>query len=209
MLLFLLAVVGAALMIGAGMAIARAARDRTYSDVSAIPRRRVGLVLGCPKLGANGRANAYFEYRIDAAAALFHQGKIEYLVVSGDNHVRGYDEPTDMRDALLEKGVPSNRIYLDYAGFRTLDSVVRVKEIFGQEQITVVSQRFHNERAIFLAVRRGVDAIGFNAAEVSFQYGLKTRVREQFARVKAVLDIYLFRTRPHFLGEKVTIGEQR
>lgn len=186
--------------------ISRAAKDRTYSQVDRIPYRRVGLVLGCPRQ-VSGIPNQFFKNRIDAAAELFQHRKIDYLIVSGDNHVQGYDEPTDMKNALLAKGIPPDRIYLDYAGFRTLDSVVRAKEVFGQNTITIVSQRFHNQRAIFLASHHGIDAIGFNAKEVDARYSFKTRCREQFAKVKAVLDIYVFRKQPHFLGQKVVIGE--
>jgi SanA protein len=202
----LLAICVVSLTIGRVM-ISRAAEGRTYSDVDHIPYRRVGLVLGCPRQLSNGSPNYFFKNRIDAAADLFQHRKVDYLIVSGDNHVHGYDEPTDMKNALLDKGVPSDRIYLDYAGFRTLDSVVRAKEIFGQNTITVVSQRFHNQRAIFLASHHGIDAIGFNAKEVEARYSFKTRCREQFAKVKAVLDVYVFRKQPHFLGQKVIIGE--
>src|ERR1019366_5473822 len=193
-------------LISSRIMVNRAAKGRTYSDVELIPHRRVGLVLGCPKQLSNGAPNLFFRNRIDAAAELYRHGKVDYLIVSGDNRVHGYDEPTDMKDALLDKGVPADRIYLDYAGFRTLDSVVRAKQIFGQDTITVISQRFHNQRAIFLASHRGIDAIGFNAPEVEFRYSFKTRCREQFAKVKAVLDIYLFRKQPHFLGQKVVIS---
>lgn len=189
--------------------IARAARNKTYASVDELPFRRVGLVLGCPKRIPGGWLNPYFEKRIAAAVELYQRGKIEYLVVSGDNHVHGYDEPTDMKNALLEKGVPLDRIYLDYAGFRTLDSVVRVKEIFGQASVTIISQHFHNQRAIFLAAHRGIDAIGFDAPDVDPEYAWKTRSREQFARVKAVLDIYLFHKQPHFLGQEIAIGFPR
>lgn len=201
----LLAICGVSLIVGRVM-ISSAAKDKTYSEVDLIPYRRVGLVLGCPRQ-VSGVPNQFFKNRIDAAAELFQHHKIDYLIVSGDNHVQGYDEPTDMKNALLDKGVPVDRIYLDYAGFRTLDSVVRAKEIFGQTSITVISQRFHNQRAIFLASHRGIDAIGFNAKEVDVRYSFKTRCREQFAKVKAVLDIYVFRKQPHFLGQKVVIGE--
>jgi len=201
----LLAICGVSLIVGRVM-ISSAAKDKTYSEVDLIPYRRVGLVLGCPRQ-VSGVPNQFFKNRIDAAAELFQHHKIDYLIVSGDNHVQGYDEPTDMKNALLDKGVPVDRIYLDYAGFRTLDSVVRAKEIFGQTSITVISQRFHNQRAIFLASHRGIDAIGFNAKEVDARYSFKTRCREQFAKVKAVLDIYVFRKQPHFLGQKVVIGE--
>jgi SanA protein len=192
--------------IGARTMIARAAKNKTYSDVAVVPFRRVGLVLGCPKRVLGGYSNPFFENRIAAAAELYHSGKVEYLIVSGDNHLHNYDEPTDMKNALVEKGVPANCIYLDYAGLRTLDSVVRVKEIFGQDRVTIVSQHFHNERAIFLAEHHGIDAIGFDAADVSPEYAFKTLTREQFAKVKAVLDIYLLREQPHFLGPKIAVG---
>lgn len=201
----LLAFCGASL-IAARIVIARAAKDKTYSNVSLVPHRRVGLVLGCPKRVFGGWPNPFFENRIAAAAALYHHRKVDYLVVSGDNHVKGYDEPTDMKNALLDKGVPADRIYLDYAGFRTLDSVVRVKEIFGQDRVTIISQEFHNQRAIFLADHRGIDAIGFDAPEVALRYGFKTLGREQFAKMKAVLDVYLFHKQPHFLGQKIIVG---
>ena len=113
-----------------------------------------------------------------------------------------------MKNALLEKGVPPDRIYLDYAGFRTLDSVVRVKEIFGQTSVTIISQHFHNQRPIFLAEHHGIDAIGFDAPEVDPEYAWKTRSRAQFARVKAVLDIYVFHKQPHFLGREIAIGAE-
>jgi SanA protein len=193
-------------MIVARAVIARAARDKTYTSVSSIPHRHVGLVLGCPRRAPGGWPNPFFENRIAAAADLYHHSKVDYLVVSGDNHIQSYDEPVDMKNALVEKGVPVDRIYLDYAGFRTLDSVVRVKEIFGQESVTVVSQNFHNQRAIFLADHNGIDAIGFDAPDVATQYAVKTVWREQFAKVKAILDVYLLHKQPHFLGQRIRIG---
>jgi SanA protein len=186
--------------------IARSARNKTFTDVSLIPHRHVGLVLGCPRKVPGGWSNPFFENRISAAANLYFQGKVDYLIASGDNHVQSYDEPVDMKNALIEKGVPADRIYLDYAGFHTLDSVVRVKEIFGQDSVTMVSQNFQNQRAIFLASHHGIDAIGFDAADVDPQFALKTDIREQFAKVKAVLDIYLLNRQPHFLGGKIIIG---
>jgi SanA protein len=196
----------AASLLVARLLIASAARGRTYSDVSQIPHRRVGLVLGCPKRIAGGWSNPFFENRMAAAADLYRNGRVDYLIVSGDNHVQGYDEPTDMKNELVERGVPKDRIYLDYAGLRTLDSVVRAKQIFLQSEITVVSQRFHNQRAIFLASHNGIDAIGFDAPDVALEYGFKTLVREQFAKVKAVLDIYALHTQPHFLGRRIAVG---
>jgi len=193
-------------LITARIMISRTSRGRTYSDVSLIPHRRVGVVLGCPKRVYGGWSNPFFENRIDAAAELYHLGKVDFLIVSGDHHVPGYDEPTDMKNALLEKAVPTDRIYLDYAGFRTLDSVVRAKEIFDQDNITIISQNFQNQRAIFLAQHHGIDAIGFDAPDVARRYALKTLVREQFAKVKAVLDVYVFHKRPHLLGQKIPVA---
>ncbi len=196
-------------LIAARILIANAARHKTFSDVALIPNRRVGLVLGCPKRIPGGWLNPFFENRIAAAAELYHRRKVDFLVVSGDNHIQSYDEPKDMKNSLVEKGVPKDRIYLDYAGLRTLDSVVRVKEIFGQEKVTIISQHFHNQRAIFLASHHGIDAIGFDAPDVAREYAFKTLLREQFAKVKAVLDVYLLHKPPHFLGEKIMVGYPR
>jgi SanA protein len=194
-----------ALLVAGRVLISRAANGRTYTDVSLIPHRRVGLLLGCPKR-VHGWSNPFFENRIAAAAELYQHAKVDYIIASGDNHVQFYDEPVDMKNALVEKGVPANRIYLDYAGFRTLDSIVRAKEIFGQDSVTVVSQNFHNERAIFLAQHHGIEAIGFDATDVPPAYAFKTLLREQFAKTKAVLDVYILNTQPHFLGQRIVVG---
>ena len=136
--------------------------------------------------------------------ALFKAQKVDYILISGDNSRQGYDEPTDMKEALVAQGVPSQKIYLDYAGFRTLDSVVRAKEIFSLTQLTVVSQAFHDQRAIYLAQKYGIDAIGFCAKDVDKYTGFKTSVREYFARVKVFWDL-TFGVKPKFLGEKIEI----
>jgi SanA protein len=193
-------------MPGSGALIHTSAKGRTYSDVAAIPARKVGLVLGCGSKLADGRRNLFFEYRVRAAAELFHAGKVRYLIVSGDNHIRTYDEATDMRDALVRLGVPAERIQCDYAGFRTFDSVVRAKEVFCETELVVISQRFHNERAIFIAQHKGLDLIGFNAREVGGHDGFVIWCRELLARVRTVLDVYVLPTRPHFLGPKIQIG---
>lgn len=186
--------------------INRSTVSQLYNDSSAIPARKVGLVLGASKNTIRGTNNMYFTYRMQAAYELYKTGKVQYLLLSGDNHTEGYDEPTDMRDALIKLGVPDSCIVLDYAGFRTLDSVVRCREVFGEDSITIISQEFHNQRALFIANKSGVHAIAFNAQEVDKNYSLKTRIREYFARVKCVLDIYILHTDPKFLGEKIKIG---
>ncbi len=187
--------------------INRSTVSQLYTDSSAIPARKVGLVLGASKNTIRGTNNMYFTYRMQAAYELYKTGKVQYLLLSGDNHTEGYDEPTDMRDALIKLGIPDSCIVLDYAGFRTLDSVVRCKEVFGEDSITIISQEFHNQRAVFIANKSGVHAIAFNAQEVNKNYSLKTRIREYFARVKCVLDIYILHTDPKFLGEKIKIGK--
>jgi SanA protein len=174
-----------------------------YNDPLTIPSSNVGLVLGTVRQLKNGSPNLYFSYRIEAAARLFKLGKVKHFIVSGDNHLEGYDEPEDMRKALIEAGVPDSCISLDYAGFRTLDSIIRCREIFGQKSILIISQQFHNERAIFLARENKIEAVAFNARDVTRYYGIRTRMREYLARVKACMDIYILKTEPKFLGDPV------
>lgn len=185
-------------------AIAKNAVGKVYSEIDDIPNNRVGLVLGTAKTLKNGRTNLYFTYRIDATVKLFKAGKIEYVLVSGDNGSKGYDEPSDFKQALINKGIPENKIFLDYAGFRTLDSVVRAKKVFGVTDITFISQQFHNERAIYLAEHFGMNPIAFSAQNVSRKYSVKVRIREYFARTKMFLDI-IIGTEPKFLGDRITI----
>jgi SanA protein len=157
---------------------------------------------------ANGATNPFFRNRVAAAAELYHAGKVDYLLVSGDNHVTTYDEAEDLKNSLIALGVPRERIYCDYAGFRTLDSVVRAREVFGQTQITVVSQAFHNRRAIFIAGHRGLDAVGFNAPGVGVYASFATRCREELAKAASIVDIYVLQRQPKFLGPKVPIGPE-
>lgn len=177
-----------------------------YSEVITIPQNNVGLLLGTsPKL-KNGNNNLYFDYRILAAIELYKAGKIKYILISGDNRREDYNEPEEMKKALMQKGIPEKSIYLDYAGFRTLDSIVRAKKVFGQNRLTIISQHFHNERAIYLAEKNGINAIGYNAKDVNVYSGLKTNIRELFARVKMFIDLATDK-QPHFLGEKIIIGK--
>lgn len=176
-------------------------QNRTYTDVSAIPANDVGLVLGTSRRAYYG-TNLYFKYRMEAAAELFLSGKVKHLIVSGDNHIKGYDEATDMRDYLVELGVPATAITCDYAGFRTLDSIVRCKKVFGQQKVTIISQAFHNERALFLADEYEMDAIAFNAKQVG-KY--KYPFREYLARAKAIIDVRVLHTSPRFLGTPVLL----
>jgi SanA protein len=174
--------------------------------VARVPHNRVGLVLGTSNRMRDGSPNLFFAYRMAAAARLYHHRKVDYLVLSGDNSQKYYNEPEMMQNALLELGVPKNRIYLDYAGLRTLDSVVRCRKIFGQSRFTIISQAFHNQRALFIAQHYGLDAVGFNAEDVTGRNGVKVQLREMLARVKVFLDLYLLNKQPKYLGEEVEIG---
>ncbi|MBK6283650.1 MAG: YdcF family protein [Draconibacterium sp.] len=191
-------------IIGADRLVEKIASNKVYNSTKEIPHNKVGLFLGTSKILSNGRINLYYKYRIDAAVRLFKAGKVNFILVSGDNSTKDYDEPSTIKEDLIKNGIPANRIYLDYAGFRTLDSVVRCKEIFGQNSITIISQQFHNERAIYIAKRKDIEAVGFNANDVNVHYGFKTRLRERFARVKMILDL-IFGKKPKFLGEKIEI----
>jgi SanA protein len=183
-----------------------ASRGRIFSEVSNIPPTKVGLVLGTTdRVGS--RENLYFRYRIDAAAEAWNAGKIETFIVSGHNPSRYYNEPEKMRQALVRRGIPADRIVSDYAGLRTFDSVVRAKEIFGADTVLFISQRFQIERAIYIAKANGLNAYGFAARDVETRAGLKTRLREVGARVKMWLDVNFLDTRPRHLGDRETLPE--
>ncbi|MFZ9935450.1 MAG: SanA/YdcF family protein [Luteolibacter sp.] len=177
-----------------------AARNLTHDDLAGVPATRVGLVFGTTDR-IDGRENLYFRHRIDAAEKLWKAGKVETLIVSGDNRSQFYNEPQKMREALVARGIPADRIVRDFAGLRTLDSVVRAKEVFGTDTLLFISQRFQNERAIYLAKAHGIAARGFNARDVRGPAGYKTRLREIGARVKMWLDVHFLETRPRHLGE--------
>lgn len=174
------------------------------ADECALPKVKVGIVPGTIRYLSNGNQNLYFSYRIDAAVKLYRSGKISHLLISGDNGRKGYNEPLDMKNALMEQGIPESVITLDYAGFDTYDSMIRAKEVFGQEKYIVISQEFQNERAVYIARRFGIEAYGFNAQDVKRYGGFRTKVRETLARVKAFVEVQLG-VKPTFLGEKVLI----
>ncbi|PID52483.1 MAG: protein SanA [Candidatus Moraniibacteriota bacterium] len=176
-----------------------------YDDFSHIPHNRVGVLLGTAPRIADGRNNLFFTYRIDAAVALYEKKKIDFILISGDNHTREYNESKAMQDALLKRGVSKEKIILDYAGFRTLDSIVRAQKVFGQNAFTVISQPFHNKRAMVIAHHNNIDAICANAKDVPISQSPRVRIREAFARVKVLLDIYILKTDPKFLGEEIVI----
>lgn len=182
--------------------VQKSAKDLTYSTTDDTPYNKVGLVFGTSKGTRGGGVNLYFQNRMNAAASLYKNGKIKYLIVSGDNSIREYNETRDMKKHLMELGVPEDKIIEDFAGFRTLDSVIRAKEVFGQDSVTFISQKFQNERALFIAKNNDIYGVGFNAKDVGPGMGKWVLTREYFARVKAVLDIYLLNTMPKFYKDK-------
>lgn len=198
------AALAAATVFGIDARVRTATRNRLFSAVGQVPHRKVGLLLGTSKWLPDGRVNRYYQYRIEAALALYRAGKIDFILVSGDNSTSHYNEPESMRDDLVAAGVPAHRIYLDYAGFRTLDSIVRCKEVFGEQDVVIISQPFHNARALFLADEKGLRAIAFNARDVEGAGGAKTLLREKFARTKMALDL-LVGKEPKFYGPRVAI----
>ena len=188
----------------ANSTINKQTESRMYSDTDSIPENNVGLLLGTSKFMRNGNSNQYFENRISATIQLYKAGKIKNVVISGDNSKKDYNEPEDMKNELIKRGIPEDRIYLDFAGFRTYDSVFRMKEIFGQDRFTIISQEFHNQRAVYIASALKLNAIGFNAKDVNAYNGFKTKIREKFARVKMFIDL-IFEKKPKFLGDKIEI----
>jgi len=180
-------------------------KDFLFSDVEKMPEVKTGLLLGTSRNLRGGSENAYFFHRIDACVKLYESGKIKNVLISGDNGSKDYNEPEDMKQELIARGIPTEHIFLDYAGFDTYDSVLRAWKIFGQKSFIVISQHFHNQRAVYIARRFGLEAYGFDATDVRKMYGLKTKFREFFACVKAYFEVKL-NVEPTFLGDKIQIN---
>jgi SanA protein len=195
-------------VLGAWLADGRLERFATpylADEPAALPEIDVALVLGAAPIGPEGGPNRYFEYRLDAAAALWRAGKVKYLLVSGDNRPPDYDEPSAMRAGLIARGVPEQAIYRDFAGVRTRDSVLRARSVFGQQRLIIVSQGFHASRAIFLARREGIDAWGLAARDVVRAYSIFTELRRYPSALRAYYDVW-FDTPPRHAGSTVAIG---
>ena len=182
-----------ALVFGCNIWIIGSTRSQVFYSVDTIPFNDNGLVLGTGKLVEKGRVNQHFVQRVDAAAALYRAGKVKRLILSGD---KGYDEPMEMKRALLERGVPESALVLDNYGLRTLDSVVRARDVFKCVRLTIISERFHDFRALFLSHYFGVDAVAYAPDDLSIRWMIRPIAREYLARVKAVLDLYVLNTKP-------------
>ena len=167
----------------------------------------VALVLGTAPTLADGRPNQFYWQRLRSAAQLYRAGHVAAILVSGDNGHVDYDEPTAMRDDLHRLGVPLGLITRDYAGFSTFDSVVRAKKVFGLERVLIVSQRFHVQRALFLAEATGLQAYGIDAGSIGGGAGLRVRLREVLARLATMGDLGLWQRQPRFLGPQEAVSQ--
>lgn len=181
--------------------------DNNYYNLQKMPSNDVGLVLGTSKAIIGGKENMFFKYRMEAAARLYKEGKVKFLILSGNHDSVFYNEPNDMKKALMSLGVPENVMTLDFAGFRTYDSIIRCKEVFNQQKFTIISQPTHNARALFLAHELGIDAVAFAAQDVPTGY--KTYLREYLARPKAILDVYLLDRSKYSSKNSIDVKEEK
>ena len=179
--------------------------EQIFKEEAWPPAQRVGLVLGTSRFSAKGVKNEFFEERMNAAAKLFELGIINHILVSGDNRSIYYNEPRDMLNALKERGIPEPAVTLDYAGLRTLDSVVRCSQIFGQSNFIIITQEFHLYRALFIANYHELKAYGFSPKSSRTTVPTKVRMRELIARVLAVLDLYVWNKKPEIMGKESPI----
>lgn len=182
-------------------------RKYIYSSIEDIPYNDVALVLGTSKYLYNGQINMYFKFRMDAAYELYKSGKVKFILVSGDNRYRSYNEPRQMRLDLIKLGVDKKHIFLDFAGFRTRDSIIRANKVFELTNFTIVSQPFHNERAILIARQKKINAIAYNANNVRKLYRVRQFPRELGARILMFIDI-IFNKPPKFYGDIIKIEER-
>lgn len=185
--------------------VLRSADGRIYTSAEQTPAQAVALVLGTSPKVKSGRKNLFFERRMNAAASLYKSGKTKKILVSGDNGSPYYDEPTAMQKALVERGIPKEDIALDYAGFRTLDSVIRAHKVFGVQRCVIVTDDFHLPRALFVAEEEGIDAIGFQTEPLPRSISPQTYLREVAARSMVWVDIQILNRQPKLLGPKEPI----
>ncbi|MDR0806220.1 MAG: outer membrane permeability protein SanA [Enterobacteriaceae bacterium] len=174
-----------------------------YENIAELPASHVGVVLGTSKYVRSGGINQFYRFRIQGALNLYNSNKISYLLLSGDNAQLNYNEPIMMRKDLIQAGVPATDIVLDYAGFRTLDSIIRTKKVFDTNEFTIITQRFHCERALFIALHSGIKANCYAVSSPKDMF--MVRVREVFARLTTLTDLYMLNREPRFLGPMIPI----
>ena len=189
------------MLLGTSLLIKEKTDAKIYSDAEKLPHAQVALVPGAAIL-RNGNISPVFQDRVDAALVLYKTGKVEKILVSGDNSTVAYNEVNPVQTYLIEQGVPGVDIYLDHAGFDTYNSMYRARAIFEVKSVTIVTQSFHLPRSVYIARALGIDAYGYNAD--SGHYLLKNYIREYVADVKAFIDLAVHRT-PKFLGDTIPI----
>ncbi|MDF7669769.1 ElyC/SanA/YdcF family protein [Orbaceae bacterium ESL0721] len=173
-----------------------------YHNAEKLPYRQIGVVLGTSKYTRGGGINSFYRNRIEGAINLYKLGKVDYLLLSGDNAQKSYNEPITMRKDLIKAGIPNNAIVLDYAGFRTFDSIVRANKVFDVNNFTIITQEFHCERAIFIAQKQGINAQCYAVQTPKMRM---LRIRELLARVSAFFDLYFLNQQPKYLGPVIPI----
>lgn len=187
--------------------VAANANGKTYDTAEDIPYNKVGLLLGTSPITPQGEPNYYFDNRIQVTAELYHNGRISHIIASGgdySNRENGCNELTAMRDSLIVLGVPDSVIILDYQGTRTLNSIVKAKAVYNLDSLTIISQKYHTERAIWLAEHYGLNAIAYNAPTPDITHKrIKNISREFLARVKMFLDLAIGK-QPEFYNESQT-----
>ncbi len=203
---FLVVLVSLSVVImGVNYVVEYSTRGQVFSEIDAVPKNKVGILLGTAKYKDKSKniVNLYYQYRIDAAVALYMAGKVDYIIVSGDNSTDYYNEPRQMKQDLMARGVPGQRIYMDNGGFRTLDSILRCRDVFGQYSFTIISQRFHNQRAVYIANHKNLKTVGFDALDGDSFWDVV--IREKLARVKMMLDL-LLNKQAQVYGNRIEIG---
>ncbi len=207
---FTLLLVVFSVLLALDLYISYQARPYIYTDVNKVPPKKAALLLGTNKYIAKGKKNYYYLYRIRAAEALWKAGKIKAIIVSGTNDSQYYNETRSMYEDLIRAGIPPAYIMQDFAGFRTLDSIVRAEAIFDLKEYIIISQKFHLERAIFIARAKGQAVIGFEArSKEGTSAAYRMQLREYLARAKAFLDVYVLKTEPKFYGKKEKVHYKR
>ena len=172
-------------------------------DPARLPQVEVALVLGTLPYDPPGWLNPWLSLRLGAAVELWKAGKVKYLIVSGNRESDSYDEPTVMRDVLVARGVPASVIYRDFAGFRTVTSIARARDVYQQKRLIIVSQRAHIDRAIFLARHMGVEAWGYDAVG-SGPFMVMSNLRSKLIVIYAYWDLVI--GPPPAAGPRVAIG---
>ena len=197
-------------LVAIDMSISKQAESNLYKNIQKVPEKKAALVLGTAKYMVGGGQNYFYTYRIRAAVNLFKAGKVKAIVVSGDNSTKYYNETSKMQKDLIKAGIPSRYIKLDPLGVRTLDSVVRAEAIFDLKDYIIVSQKFHLERALFIAKAKGQKVIGFMAKDIpGTKAAYRMKAREYLARAKAFLDVYILHTTPKFDGKKEKVNYKK